>query len=257
VAKRSLQNPSEKGNPNGEATEFRFGANVDPDAEARDSALLKEAVENPGAAEVPEQVLTPEAAAGGEVPAASLDDLPGEQDSPLGSDPALMTARLSRPSPHTLVRLHPDRVLRTVLLAYKESNDASPEYYFVTEGLQRALRGELKQVRVHLVSEVSASGQPFLWVIPESNFSPYHAALEQIYARGETFVRAHVFRFERPDLKQRAYVPRYRALTPDDHLHPVPSRPVGKLLYEAMLPHNVIDKVSHPIYVALTSARRL
>src|SRR5262249_48886369 len=159
----------------------------------RDAALLKQSVNNPGSLEVPEirPVTAPTPVL--EILPRDLTPDPGEAGMPLPVDPALMTVTLSRPGPQTWLRLYPERPLRTVLRASKRTRDSSPEYHYVAPALEGMVKKHLRVVNVHLVAEVAGDGEPFLWIVPESDFSPYHNGMAKVLALGTAFIRQHLF----------------------------------------------------------------
>jgi hypothetical protein len=142
---------------------------------AEDARLLKEAVADPGSVEIEEEEMRPGAAAPVEIGEERLN--PEEAGTPLEDDPALITAAIDRPGADSWVQLHPDRVLRTVLLAYQRGRDSSPDYYFVAPALRDPVRRHLRQVCVLLVSDLSGEGDCFLWIVPETVYSPYFNSL--------------------------------------------------------------------------------
>jgi hypothetical protein len=239
---------------NGEALK---ATNQPPADEARDAQLLQEAVNNPGVAEIPEAEVQAGPVQITEIPSVVLDPDSAESGQPLEQNPALMTVPLGKPSPHGWVRAYPDRFLRTVLLAYKPHRDSSPEYHYVIPELQRPLQKELKQVRVYLLSEAAPPGEFFLWIISETEFSPYHNGMMRVLAKGPEFVRSHKFLFGKAELKQRCCPLSFKGLGPDDPDPTPPSRPIPQLLPEALKQERIITSTSHPVYVSLTSGKVL
>jgi hypothetical protein len=222
-----------------------------------EAALLKEAVDNPGVAEIPEVVAQPGAGPLLEIPAMDLDPDRGDAGEPLQLDPALMTVAIDRPGPHSWVQLFPDRVLRTVLLAHKPDRNGSPVYHYVTPELQSAVKKDLKQVQIYLVYDTSGPGEAYLWIVPESEFSPYFNAVQQVLARGESIVKDHFVRFVNAEKRGRTCDVRVRPRGPDDPAPVLPSRPISQLLPEALGKDRIISAVSHPVYVSLTAGGRL
>jgi hypothetical protein len=230
--------------------------NGNPPARDRDGELLKEAVANPGAAEIPDDTLEVTPGPAVEIPEATLDPdgaICGER---LDRDPAVMTVELGRPGPQSWVALFPDRVLRTVMLAHKPQRDGSPVYLWVAPHLQRDLKRHLKQVQVFLVFDTGGEGDCFLWVVPESSFSPYYSAASSVLARGNDFVRAKLFCFPYDQARKKVDT-QVRNSADDDPPVVLPSRSVGKLLWEALKPERRIENTDHPVYQALTAGRRL
>jgi hypothetical protein len=224
---------------------------------SKDAALLQHAVRTPGVVEIPEAIITPKTVPVLEIPEANLDPDLDESGDPLEQDPALMTVAIDRPGPHSWVQLFPDRVLRTVLLGYKPQKNSNPEYHYVIPELQKGVQKELKQVRVHLIFDTSGPGEAFLWIVPETEFSPYYNSLMLILSKGEAYVKDHLFRFVKADLKKRSCDIRVRDRTPED-LEPIlPSRPISQLLPEALKPDRLITATSHPVYASLMSGGRL
>jgi hypothetical protein len=230
-------------------------------ADMRDAGLLREAVDNPGSVEPPDDEIR-ERPDGGEevvteVPERTLDN--EDPGTPLTVPPELMTVRLSKPTPHIFLQLYPDRVLKTALLAYHPTRDSSPEYYHVAEKLEGAVKRHMKNVLVLLVADMNASGEPFLWVVPRSDLSPYYNAISAVLARGDAALKDYVFRFDRPDLKGRAKTcPVHLRLRTEEDPKPIlPSRRIGVLLFEALGSDRVIRTTDHPVYHSLTSGGTL
>jgi hypothetical protein len=222
---------------------------------ADDGAQLREAMNTPGVVEITETPIEPKAGPVLEIPEASLDA--GEGGDPLDQDPALMSVAIDRPGPHSWVQIFPDKVLRTVLLAYKPDSNGSPEFHYIVPELQKGLQKELKQVRIHLLFDTNGPGVPFLWIVPETNFSPYYNALMLILSKGEAYLRDHLFRFAKAELKAKTCDVRVRGRGPDDPQPILPSRPISKLLPEALKQERIITSASHPVYVSLMSGGRL
>jgi hypothetical protein len=232
-------------------------ANPAPNAgeDARDAALLKEAVASPGSATVPPY--EPEATPRPSIPVFDMDPDEALGES-LAQDPRLLTARVGRPSQDTWFQLHPARAQRVRLLAHKPKADASSEFYYVVPELQQALSRNLKAVNVHLVTPLGAGGEALLWTVLESPFSPYHTAVNRILAQGEDFIAKHKFRILAPGGRDKVCDIRYTPITAEDPAPAVPSRPTGELLYEALAAEQrVIAGTDHAIYHALTAGRAL
>jgi hypothetical protein len=247
MTKKTRHEPSVNGSTTTEAGES-IGA----------AAKVRDAVANPGTVEIPEATIQPQQASPVlEIPESDLDPDANESGEPLEQDPALMTVALDRPGPHSWIQLFPDKILRTVLLGYKAEKNASPVWHYVIPELQKGLQKELKQVRALLVFDASGPGEPFLWVVPESDFSPYFNAIQNCLAKGEAFVKTHLFRFAKAELRKRNCDVRVRARTPDDPEPVLPSRPISKLLPEALKQDRLITSASHPVYVSLMSGGRL
>jgi hypothetical protein len=192
-----------------------------------------------------------------EIPAASLDPCHDADGEPLVLDPALMTVTIDRPGPHSWIQMFPGLVLSTVLLPYKPRKDASPDYHYVISELQPSLLRELKQVQVHLVFDASGAGESFLWILPQTEFSPYYNAVARVLANGDTYLRDHLFRFAKAELRKRNCDVRVRDRLPDDLVANLPTRPISRLLPEALKPERIINSTNHPVYVALTAGGRL
>jgi hypothetical protein len=239
--------PSDKGLPPPDGS---------PPVTNEDAAALKNAAANPGAVEIADE--PPEVSAGPvvEIPAENIDPDGAVSGEPLERDPAVMTVELGRPGPHSWVALFPDRVLRTVMLAHKPQRDGSPTYLWVAPDLRRELKRDLKQVRVYLVFDAGDDGECFLWITPESDFSPYHSAVSQVLAKGDAYVRTRLFRFIYDPAKRKVEV-RVRDRTADDPEPVLPSRPLGQLLPEALKAERLITGTNHPVYRALTAGGRL
>jgi hypothetical protein len=223
----------------------------------RDQALLGDALAQPGIAEIPPAEINTQPVPILEIPAANLD--PGQEDAgePLEIDPALMTVTIDRPGPHSWVQLFPERMLRTVLLGYKPQKNGSPDFHYVIPELQRPLQRDMKQVQVHLIFDAGGAGECFLWIVPESEYSPYHNAVAMIRARGDVYLRDHLFRFAKAELKKRTCDVRVRSRSSDDPVAILPSRPISQLLPEALKTDRIISSTAHPVYVVLTAGGRL
>jgi hypothetical protein len=219
---------------------------------------LREAVGRPGSVEIPESLPAAAPSPIVEIPAADPDADAGVSGRPLEMDPALMTVSLDRPNPQGFVRIYPEKILRTNLLAYKEHRDSSADYYYVVPEHQQALAKYLRAVSVCLLTDLSDATH-FLWIVLASDYSPYYNALQQILSKGPAFVRQHKFRFPPAPVGRRAkrYLPLYDPLTADDPAPILPSRPVGQLLPEAMKEDHMIRGTGHVVYVALTSGGQL
>jgi hypothetical protein len=123
--------------------------------------------------------------------------------------------------------------------------------------LQKGLEKHLNQVRVYLVWDANGEGEAFLWIIPETEYSPYHNSMMNVLSKGEAFLRDHLFRFDKADLKKKACGVPFKARTPDDPAPILPARPISALLPEALKQEHIISSKSHPVYVSLTSGGRL
>jgi hypothetical protein len=223
----------------------------------RKKSLLHDALARPGIVEIPPAEITTQPAPVLEIPAASLNLSYGDDGEPLEIDPALMTVSIDRPGSHCWVQVFPGHILRTVLLAYKPAKDASPDFHYVCPELQPPLQRDLKEVQVHLVFDASDAGGCFLWIVPESQFSPYHNALRRVRERGDAFLRDHLFRFAKAELRKRDCDVRVRTRLPDDPIAVLPSRPIGQLLPEALKADRIINSTAHPVYQVLTAGGRL
>jgi hypothetical protein len=232
-------------------------SNNGSDVPERDSTLLRDALDRPGIIEIPPSEINQQPAPVLEIPAANLDPDQGDDGEPLVIDPALITVSIDRPGPHSWVQLFPERMLRTVLLAYKPAKDASPEFHYVIPELQRPLQRDLKQVQVHLLFDASGAGECFLWIVPESELSPYHNAVAMVRAKGDAYLHDHLFRFAKAELKKRNCDVRVRPRSPDDPVAVVPSRPLSQLLPEALKAERIVNSTAHPVYAALTAGGRL
>jgi hypothetical protein len=76
-------------------------------------------------------------------------------------------------------------------------------------------------------------------------------------AKGMDYVKAHCFRFARVNLKARDCEVYERDVGPDDPEPVLPSRPVGRLLPEALKADRLIRSPSHPVYHSLMAGRKL
>jgi hypothetical protein len=238
----------------GKAAEPAGQAARPADDDADGGRLLREAVENPGACEIPDEPRPDRPDTDLEIPEERLEPA-GDRGQSLTGDPAIMTVKLSKPAPHGWVQLFPDRTLSTVMLGYKPSQDRSPDYYWVAENLRPPVQKHLRQVRAHLVFDVGGDGEAFLWLLPENDRSPYYAAVCKALATGDAFVHDHLFQFEFSTIK--VVNVRFRPRGPDDRAAVLPSRSLSKLLYEALGPDRQIRDPGHPIYQAVTTGARL
>jgi hypothetical protein len=247
---RKPVNSSDNGQPVNPAPESQ---------EEQDARHLKEAVDNPGTVEIPEQTIRTGPPDILEVPAASIDPPADEHGEPLPQNPALLTAAIERPGPQTWVRVYPEpeHRLQTVLLAYKKKRNDSPDFHFVVPELQGMVRKHLRQVNVYLVADVAGEGEAFLWIILDSPFSPYHSGMARVLATGNDFINSHVFTFAPVEGKRGVCDIEHRLIKPTDVEPVLPSRPIGVLLYEALKADRRITDTSHPVYVSLTAGRKL
>jgi hypothetical protein len=222
----------------------------------RNTALLQEAVDNPGTIQIVEREICTPPVPVLSIPPATLSPELGDNGQPLELDPAVMGAALDRPGPHTWVQVFPDRILRTVLLAYRPRRNGPPDFHYLLPSLQRGLEKDLKQVRVYLLWDASGAGEPFLWIVPESEFSPYHTAMMRVLAKGDAYLKNYLVRFAGLDEGKRTCDIRYRLREPDDPLPILPSRPIEVLLPEALKQERLITSPSHPVYITLTKGGR-
>jgi hypothetical protein len=224
----------------------------------RGAQMLSEALANPGAAEVPETPIDVGAASVQEVPAADTDPDAGEDGEVLEADPALITTPIEQPSPDIEVLVYPERYLRAQLLKYGADKNDRAEWYFVHRELAPTLAHRLRFVRVYLLAELSYVPRCFLWPVLESTRSPYHNCMTtKVLARGGEFVRQHKFLFETAQKGEKASKVRAIPRSPDDPVPTLPTRSIGKLLYEALLPDRVINSTAHPVFKKLTAGRAL
>jgi hypothetical protein len=219
-----------------------------------DAAALEKAVANPGAVEITDE--PPRTTPPVEIPSENLTPSAGFSGQRLEANPATMMAEVSRPGPQSWIALLPDRTLRTVMLAHKPQRNGSPNYLWVAPDLRGQLQKYLKQVCVHLVFDTGGQGEPFLWIVPETAFSPYFAAVSDVLSRGPEFVRKHLFQFVLEAGARRVEIGQ-REWQDDDPEMVLPSRPVGQLLPEALKAERLILTTDHPVYRALTMGRRM
>jgi hypothetical protein len=223
--------------------------------EARDAELLKQAMDNPGVAEMPEEEIQTDTPPLLEIPEETGGPDADESGEDVEQDPALITVPIDRPAPHAWHRLYPDRVWKGVLLAYKPKKTRSAEWYYVTKELRKPVQKDLRPVRVHLVADVSG-GELFLWILPQSDMSPYFNAIMKIFAKGDQYVCEHLFRFPTADL-EKGCNPRQKPVGPDDVVPVLPSRPLSVLLPEALRQERQILTTAHPIYQSLTAGGKV
>jgi hypothetical protein len=212
-------------------------------------------VQNPGVVEIPDE--RPEVITGPviEIPEEHLDTAAGDAGQLLGADPAVLTVALGKPHAYSPIRLFPERRLETVLLDHRETKDGSSVWHYVMPELRKPLKKYLRNVRVELVFDTGGRGEPFLWIVPVSDRSPYYAALSRALSYGKEFVATHKFRFEFVDVK-RVDV-HVHDLEPDDPEPVLPSRPLSLLLPEALKAERIIRAPGHPVFHQLTSGRLL
>jgi hypothetical protein len=220
--------------------------------------LLQAAVNNPGRCiieEEPSDSDQPEPVL--EIPEETDDDT--DIGEPLTTDPALLTVKISKPSPNCFVRFHPDRIHSVKLLAYKPRHNSSPEYHYVVPSLRAAFdKRDLKPVRAFLLTECD-SGEAFLWLVPESEMSPYHNAVQRILAQGAEKIAQCAFLIGMADRdnKNKEVPVRLRLSTAEDKLPRLPSRELKVLLAEALGPDRIINSTAHPVYQSLTAGKVL
>jgi hypothetical protein len=240
-----------------------FPADDEPRAEADEADgghFLTEAVNNPGVVEIPESKPDPKAAVPPvEIPERILGDVAGA-GTRLTADPAVLSVKLDRPGPHTFVRLFTQCMWRGVLLAHQPVKDRSPDYYYILDEMQQdpRVQDSLRQVRVLLCADMGVAAEAFLWLVPESQFSPYWKAVELVLSQGDDYIDRHKFRFGKADLKSKSPCPVWvEPLGPTDPQPVMPSRPVSKLLPEALTQERMILSATHPVYAAITTGQML
>jgi hypothetical protein len=189
---------------NGQAAPEPAGANDRPvpppdEGQLDEAGHLREAVQNPGTREIPEVVVQPGAGPTLEIPAVAKGASRADSGKSGGRNPDLMGVPISRPGPHNWLVFYPERMLRTELLGHKPDRDRSADWHYVAPELQWAVQRDLKPVHVHLVYDTSGGGSSFLYIVPESDFSPYFNTLQQILSEEEASVRDHVFRILAPE----------------------------------------------------------
>jgi hypothetical protein len=253
VSRKSAKNKASDPTVNGRGRKVK----VPQTGSDRDASLLRDAVENPGVKEIPPAAPRPAAAQVLEIP--ERPPAPGQENAgePVAKDPALMTVEIDRPGPHSWVQVFPELALRTPLLPYRSGKSGIPDHHYVDPALEGMLRRHLKPVRVQMVFDVGGGGEAFLWVVPESEWSPYFAALQLVLSKGKAFLDQNLFLFGRSEGRKRGCQVQVRARTPDDPVALLPSRPISQLLPEALGPERWITTTSHPVYVALTAGRAL
>jgi hypothetical protein len=221
----------------------------------RAAELLKEAVANPGAAGIPDEVPEVSGKPLAGIPEESLDPAAGVVGESLDDNPATMTVGLSRPGPQTWLQLFPDMRLRTVMLSVRERREDAPIYYYLAPELRPAVKEQCRDVTVCLAFDVAAEGEFFLWAVVSSERSPYYCALSRALALGEQALQEKVFQFSWSD-DARKVKSRQRLRDADDPVAVPPTRPLGVLLEEA-LGDRIIRSANHPIYYRLTRGSRL
>jgi hypothetical protein len=80
-----------------------------------------------------------------------------------------------------------------------------------------------------------------------------------VLARGPAALKGEAYCFGRPDrdCRTRKCPVRWRPRTPDDPSPTLPTRPVGRLLHEAMKGDKIVSSTDHPVYHSLTSGSKL
>jgi hypothetical protein len=225
-------------------------------AAERDASLLTDAVKNPGTLEIPDE--PPRVGSGivTEIPEESLDGAADATGKSLDRDPAIMTVELSRPGPFSWIRLFPELTHHTVMLPFRAKRDDVPDYHWVTPELRSAFKGRLKNVDVYMCFDVLPPGEPFLWIVPQSERSPYAVAIARALARGDQCIRNNVFQFVYSEEDGRKVHLGERPYEPDDAAVLLPSRPVKVLLPEA-LGSKIIRTTDHAIYRAVARGNRV
>jgi hypothetical protein len=217
---------------------------------------VRDAIAKPGTIVIPERNLNPASIPVPEIAPRVLGNTP-DGGSPMPVNPALLVVPIGRPTEFSWVRLYPKRMLSTALLPYKPGPNESPDYHYVPAELEGLLLQYLKQVHVHLVWDASGTGSCYLWIIPQSTYSPYYVTMQRALATGDEFVDTHLFNFGKANLKAKSCPLKHRDPRSTDPAVLLPSRPVGQLLPEALGPDRLITSTAHPIYVALTAGSPL
>jgi hypothetical protein len=239
------------------ANRSRRSENLQPapsDNGVHEAAQVRESIDGPSLPEIPERELNP---AGGRVTEIGNRVLEDADDGgvPVAIDPAILTVTIQRPTEFSWVKLFPDRMLSTPLLAYKATSDSAPDYYYVVPELEGPVRSYLKQVNVHVVWDAGGAGTAYLWLIPQSTFSPYYNTMQRALALGPQFIESHLFNFGKANLKAKICPLKQRDPRPSDPTEVLPSRPVSQLLPEALGADRIITSTDHPIYLAIAAGR--
>jgi hypothetical protein len=218
---------------------------------------LSKAISNPGTVKIEERGVTTD-----EVP---ITTIPERHDDPseahigheLQIDAKLLTCSLDKPNPQIWFVWHHKRTLRTMLVQYKPTSKNSAEWYYIIPSLEQHVRSALKPVNVHLLHNIAEGGEPFLWVVHISEFSPYHNAMAKIASKGDAHIESNVFCLELPRGARMCSI-RDDLRSPEDANITIPPRPVADLLAEALgSTDRIIKDASHPIFVSLTRGRRM
>jgi hypothetical protein len=225
--------------------------------EARASKLVQESLSSPGVIAIPEKKIVTAAPAVKSIKPRRLSE-DGDAGTVMRPHPNVMTVKLDRPNPHSWNRFSTHHVLETALLTFKPTRDSIPEHFFVgDERLEDAVRSHLKAVVFCLVFDVAAGGDVFAWLVPASPYSPYYAALTTILGQGEEVLAQTEYRILPAERRGRKCEVRHRPNHPESPLTQWPTRDIGTLCYEAMMPDHVISDPSHPVYRNLTSGGQL
>jgi hypothetical protein len=221
-----------------------------------DATLLKDAVTNPGGGDIPEEPLT----TGGadlEIPTESISPAAEACGRRIDNDPATMCVSLSKPTANSWIQLFPDHVFDTVFYEHKPLRENSGTFYYVQgQTLRDALRPHhFKNVRIYLAFDVIEDGEFFLWQVSRSERSAYLTAVTSILSRGAKYVADNTFNFDYVFGRNKVFV-NVEPRKPTDPVAVLPTRPLGRLLREAM-GDRYIDSTDHPMWPVLTMGRRL
>jgi hypothetical protein len=222
-----------------------------------DVQQLHNALDDPGAVEEIPEVLSPTDALDlDEIPAGGAPTDLGEAGVPLEEDPALKSVTLDRPNAQGWTMFHPGLAMRVAVLPYRRAKNDPPEYHYVHPDLQTELARHLRTAQAVLCSD--PGGDVFLWLVLETDRSPYYCGYQKALQQGVAFLRDHYFQFilaaGKATKLEKVMV---RPKTPDDAVPVLPTRSLGKLLREALGNDRVINSRNHPVYVQLACGQKL
>jgi hypothetical protein len=261
---RQLPGGKKRGRPAGGKTKKAGGERPVPAPTTPDPVdgeeLLADAVANPGSCELPPPLPDSDAPTSvDEIPDRDFDDMPGA-GSEVPDDPATMSVEMRRsPGTNTWFRIHPRRIWRGLLFAYKEEANRSAELFFVTPALEKTpgIREQLVPATAVLCEDLNGVGEAFIWLVPANEMSPYFKAMQKVLAKdatdpGKLKFLVYLPRGERKNCKVKVdYVD-----ANDPHVT-LPERSITKLLPEAIGQDHLILHKLHPVFVRQTRGRNI
>jgi hypothetical protein len=226
----------------------RDGGTRTPGAAPLDSAEVEELAESPT---IPDEQIV--VGAGGllSIPREEIEDDSADEDELGGA-----AVKIRRPGRREFIIINPALELSTKLIVHKPKGPDSmdEEFYWVASELRKAIRGELKPVRVvpYFSTPARCHG---LWVVKVTLGNPWYTSIQDLVFRQppEFFATYEVRVFGDKDLG------RYRVMRRPRSIQAVtwPERPTGELLAEALGPSHIICSADHPLYVDLVSGEEV